>query len=356
MYNDVVTDRRGEKNMSFLKRTIAVMSAGIMLAVSVPFAVSADNSLNVKMRIEGDEKNLFFDTVSVKSEKSDITVADALVTLDKQNDTIEITGADTGYITAVNGIAGGKYGGWDGWYYSVNGETPMVGIGDFNLKEGDSVVLYFGGYPCQIPFADTDKLSEGVIAFKSNDMVYDDKGNAAPEINPVTDANVTVNGDSYTTDEKGEITIPEDKLVSQLAVQIDKKDASGAPAVLRFEPDFVIEYTAPTTDSDSAADTDSASDTEVNTETDTATDAATDTATDTASNVSSHISNSDTKSDPTQAFIKHEQQLYKGEPQYYTGQDSAQTGDGRIYLACGVLAAAVIVAVIMILTKKKSDD
>jgi len=352
--------------MNHVKRIAAVIGAGIMLAASVPFSVSADNSLNVKMRIEGDEKNLFFDTVAVKSEKGDVTVADALITLDEQNDAIEIKGADSGYVTAVNDISGGKYGGWDGWYYSVNGEIPMVGIGDFNIKEGDSVVLYYGGFPCQIPYADTEKLSEGIIAFKSNDMEYDDNGNATPKVNPVTDANVTVNGDIYKTDDKGEITVPEDKLVSLLAVQIDKKDATGAPAVLRFEPDYVIEYDVQTTDSETTVETDTVSDTDTATETDTASDvsgtestASSDASSNSASsNTSSAASSSvsSTTSSRTTTTTTTTGTVTKTVPQPSYESTAAQTGDGRIYLAVGVLAAAVIVGVIMLLTKKKSDD
>lgn len=297
--------------------------------------------------------------VAVRSDKDKITVADALKILDEQNDAIEIKGADTGYITAVNDITGGKYGGWDGWYYSVNGESPMVGIGDYNLKEGDSVVLYYGGYPCQIPFADTENISDGIISFKSNDMVFDDKGNASTETNPVTDANVTVNGDNYTTNEKGEITIPEEKLAEQLAVQIEKKDSTGAPAVLRFEPDYVIEYKADTGDTEvttetdrTASETDSESDT--NTDTDTSSTTSSETSSTTSSNTSSTSTSSTTNTNNNNNTTTTGT-ITKAAPQLSTESQTTQTGDGRIYLAVGVLAVAVVVGVIMLLVRKKDE-
>ena len=349
--------------MKNFKKTIAVVGAGLLLAAGMPFVVSADNTVDVRVRVEGDENNLYFDTIAVKSDKSEVTVADALKALDEQNDTIEIKGVDTGYITQVNDIAGGKYGGWDGWYYCVNGDVPMVGIGDYNLKEGDSVVLYYGGYPCQIPYADTEKISEGLISFKSNDMVFDSEGNSSNAVNPVTDAKVTVNGDNYTTNEKGEITIPEDKLTEQLAVQIEKKDSTGAPAVLRFEPDYVIEYKSDIGDTETSTETDTNSvtgfdsDPGTDSETDTSSETSSTTSSETSSNTSSAAASSTTSANNSSRTntTNTTGTISKAAPQLSTESQTAQTGDGRIYFAVGVLAAAIIVGVIMLLVKKKED-
>jgi len=52
------------------------------------------------------------------------------------------------YIESIGDLAGGKYGGYDGWLYAVkrNGAwiIPAVGVDRFELEEGDLVVGYYG--------------------------------------------------------------------------------------------------------------------------------------------------------------------------------------------------------------------
>lgn len=62
------------------------------------------------------------------------------------------------YIDSIGGVAGAKYGGFDGWYFAVlrSGQWiyPSVGVDSFLLEEGDAVLVYYGG--------DATKLAEPV--------------------------------------------------------------------------------------------------------------------------------------------------------------------------------------------------
>lgn len=322
--------------MSVITVIVSVMMS--MFAI----AASADSDYKITFRVESPNENLYFDTVSVPSDGS-LTAAEALQYLDEKSDDLEFTGADTGYISAVNGIAAGKFGGWDGWYYAVNNEAPSVGISDFSLSNGDSLVLYYGGYPCQIPNVDTSKLdSDGIIKFTSNDTEYDENWNPSVVVNGVADATVTVNSDEYTTNSDGEITIPSGKLESTMTLQIEKKDSTGAPAVLRLEPSYTVSCNVNTTSDTDSSSTDSDKDTATDTDSDKNTSS---NASSTSSTAKVTTTTTTTKSTTTTTAATASQ----------TAADAAQTGDGRIYMAVGVFVIAIVIVVIMLLLKNKSN-
>ena len=49
----------------------------------------------------------------------------------------------TNYIFAVGGLYSGDCGELSGWLYTINGESPTVGLADYVLKDGDSLQFYF---------------------------------------------------------------------------------------------------------------------------------------------------------------------------------------------------------------------
>lgn len=330
--------------MKNLKRVASLLFAAVMIMTVMSVAAFAESEFSITFRVEGPDDNIYYGTLSVPTDGK-LTAADALMYLDEKSDEVKLVGADSGYITSVNDISAGKFGGWDGWYFAVNNEAPSVGIDSFELANDDNLVLYYGGYPCQIPYADTSRLdSDGVIIFKSNDTEYDESWNPKTVVNPVVDAQVTVNGEKYTTDKNGEITIPSDKLTNELSVQINKKDSSDAPAVLRFAPDFTLTYNAVLT-----SDTDTTSDLHSDTDTDSEQNK------DVSSNISSTVSSSSatttTTATTTTSVKATTATVYSVSPEAAT-----QTGDGRIYFAVGILAVAVVIVILMIVLRKKSDS
>ncbi len=179
-----------------------------------------------------------------------LTVKDAVAYVDENDANMTVTGLATGYITAVNNETAGTYGGWDGWTYSVNGVDPSVGIADYTLNDGDSVVLYYGdpwGVGMQKPVLDMSCLGAGILRLISVDVTY----GPAPDYtvttteNPVAGALVTWGyGEAtaqYTTDQNGEIVIAAAQLASgNHSVQIVKYANNGCPLVLRCAPDYAV--------------------------------------------------------------------------------------------------------------------
>lgn len=47
------------------------------------------------------------------------------------------------YISGINSLYEFDYGDLSGWTYKVNGESPLMGIGEYKLKSGDRVEIYY---------------------------------------------------------------------------------------------------------------------------------------------------------------------------------------------------------------------
>ena len=301
---------------------------------------SASAEMSVTFRVEGPDNNLYYNTLSVPYSDS-LTAAQALDFLDEQSDELTFKGVSDGYISEVNNISSGKFGGWDGWYFAVNDISPDVGISDYSLSDNDCVVLYYGGYPCSIPIVNTDRLdSDRIIKFTSNDTEYDSDWNAVKVVNNIKDATVTVNGTEYKTDENGEIKISSDNIQSEMSVQIDKKDSSGAPAVLRLAPDYTVHFNG-TEDSDTSTDTSTVTDTDTSSDSDT------------DKNTSSKTTSTGSSVSRTSSVSKSAT-VTKSSNTASTSASATATGDGRIYLAVSVFVVAIVIVVIMFLLKRKS--
>jgi hypothetical protein len=254
VYADYLSiNERKNHNMKKLKKNnlLAGFAATALTAVLIPSVfVNAESLINITFRVEGVSGNLYYDTVSVPDD-GNVTVQKAIEYIDSVTDNLTVTGADSGYITDINGQSSGMFGGWDGWFYNVNGENPSVGIDGFTLKSNDNLVLFYADYPYQNPVADTTKIKDGILKFTSSDTVYDDNWNASIVVNPVANATVTwYYGEDfviYKTDNNGQIKIDSSQLSEgSHRVQIEKYnkqkivDGKYSPTVLRFAPDYMI--------------------------------------------------------------------------------------------------------------------
>lgn len=229
-----------------MKRIISI-SLAVLLLVSCFMVAANAAKFFCFVRIEGVDGCLYNAERVLQDDENDaleFTAADVLEDISAKEDEINIVGAKDGYITEVNGINGGKFGGYDGWYYSVNGKVPEVGVNDYNVKSGDSIVLYYGDYPCQIPVLDLKDVESGVIKVLSYDTVWTDDGSgnwtSKSDWAPVIGATLTLNGQEFTSDENGVVTFDRSKFEQSVTVnaQISKYSEKGCPQVLRFAPGY----------------------------------------------------------------------------------------------------------------------
>ncbi|MDP4120999.1 MAG: DUF4430 domain-containing protein [Bacillota bacterium] len=220
----------------------------LLLSQPVLKVFAAGNSFIIHLRIEGISSNIL-DSQETVSETGNITLKSALQQINTANKSLQIIGLDNNYITSIHGEKSATFGGWDGWNYLVNGEAPPVGIDSCNIKNGDSIVLFYADYPCQLPIIDYSKLnSNGVITFTSRDTMYDTSGNPTTKINPIVNANFVWHygntTKSFKTDSNGSVKIDRSILTAgSHIIELSKtKDGTKntAPVVLRLAPNTTV--------------------------------------------------------------------------------------------------------------------
>ena len=133
------------------------------------------------------------------------------------------------FITSINDIAGGKFGGWDGWMYFVNGMDPGVGMTDVEIKAGDEILVYYGDWgikPLEITLPET--------ASKGQDIEVRVKADGK-----AVASDVWVNGKKHITDENGILTLTIDE-VGSLEVYAEKLDEKGKPMYVRSVKKVIV--------------------------------------------------------------------------------------------------------------------
>ena len=226
--------------MKTTAKFISASLATLLVSASAVTAFAAETKdITVSLRIEGVDSCVLYDNYEIPQGS---TAADLIQYADKLSDDVTVTGAENNYITDVNGETAGKFGGWDGWQYIVNSVSPNVGVGDYTLSDNDTVVLYYGDFPCLLPQIDTSTLnSDGKISFNAESTTYDSDWNPTVSTVAIADMTVTFDGHTYTTDENGTISLSKADFTSgEHSVQVEKKNSNGAPAVLRYADDFTV--------------------------------------------------------------------------------------------------------------------
>lgn len=240
-----------------IKRGAIIISSLILMISYLPSFIFADagSEMNISIRIEGISENFYDQTISIPYMDT-LTVQDALEYADAQSEDITITGVSTAFITDINGDSKATFGGWDGWMYAVNSIEPATGIDGCLLKDGDSILLYYGdpfGVGMQYPQIDDSEISNRILKFTSNDTTYDENWNPVVALNPITGATVTWfyedTSATFTTDADGKVIIPQDQLLPGThRIQIEKYGTTASlekyiPLVLRLSQDAFVTVT-----------------------------------------------------------------------------------------------------------------
>ncbi len=112
---------------------------------------------------------------------------------------IEIASSSYGfYVVSVAGISPQ---GWDGWNYKVDGESPFVGMGAYDISDGDNIVIYYSIWPWKL---EADKTSVQVgeeVVFTAYQY---DSSNKQWQIS--SDTTIKIGDAEYQTDQDGTIT------------------------------------------------------------------------------------------------------------------------------------------------------
>lgn len=147
-----VTDRQGKAELNGLKAGESTLRVDGYKRGAPPAFVTFEQPVtiqsyvkNVVVRVEGDQGPI------VQGETKGGTALEALESLLKSRSVpYELNELSFGtYISAIQGIEAGKYGGMDGWLFAIQNKDgswtyPSEGIGTFLLEDGMQVVVYYG--------------------------------------------------------------------------------------------------------------------------------------------------------------------------------------------------------------------
>lgn len=196
----------------------------------------------VTLRVEGAKQNLLNTRVSVSDEQ--MTVIQLVESaLEEAGIDCAVTDGSYGkYISSIAGEAEGAFGGYDGWNYFVNGESPVVSMGECTLAGVEEILLVYGDLDQLTPIVEVSRKDGlAVLTVTADVTTYDESWNATVTREPVAGAAVTADGAEYITDAQGQVTLSkESSEKSSVTLQIEKYSEAGLPQVVRQAPGFEL--------------------------------------------------------------------------------------------------------------------
>lgn len=233
-----------KKQMRRISASLLSLMLVAAMLVSGLAVLAADEAGSVSLRVEGASSNLLYQKgISVEGEVSVYEILVAALDVHKL-DYVE----QDGYISQIGDEAAGAFGGWDGWNYYVDGQSPPVAMGEYMLKGGEDILVCyadpFGEEPTLLPQVSVKEVSgefAALFTFTAQVTTYDEAGNASTQTVPITEATATIEGKAYTTDSQGRVSVSRHELTGQAAsVQLEKSTAAGKPLVVRFADDYTV--------------------------------------------------------------------------------------------------------------------
>ncbi len=237
-----------------ISKLLSVLMVLMLLSGATPAATSAaagaaGSSPGISIRIEGMKENLYYNSAALIDLTGIITVSDAINSLSSDSDVPKITVVnekENSRITQIGSLKEKTIGSPfdDGWMIRVNGKYAGRAPDMIEIGPGDEVVLYYGDASLmQYPEADlTRMISDGIVKITSSAAAVDDMGNTYRTQDPVSEATVTWDGMTYTTDLNGEFIIDSTGAGIRHTIQIERYHENGLPTVLRFAPGHFVKY------------------------------------------------------------------------------------------------------------------
>lgn len=242
--------------MHKFKKLIALVIAFTMIftnIASLKEVYAFDKSIKIKVRIEGNkstivpEKEIVVDNFDLKPYKvskdtKDIKVIHGLIkALESENidakdpKNLEVNGG--AYLSNINGLKERAVSDKDGWMYYINNDYVPFTLDEGNLKDGDSLVVFFQEDYSKNVYSYFNKsyveakVGE-TIDLKLSGLKYDFEKDKNVNID-ITDANILVNNEKFislgkyvTTDKEGNVELKFDKegTYNISAERIDKEN------------------------------------------------------------------------------------------------------------------------------------
>ena len=196
--------------------------------------------ISVDLRIEGISETKFNEQVLYAGYPNP-TVEDVLTyALDGAGISYEIEDSSYGpYLKSIDGETAGKFEGYDGWLYLLNG-SDGYGIGTDTVKDGDEVVVYYGDFAPGTLIPEV-VVSPEIIYVKDNitftvSSTYFDWDTYTTTTTAIEGAKIEIGGKSYITDADGQVKLSGGTLsAGEYKYKVSKNVEGSVPAILRTD-------------------------------------------------------------------------------------------------------------------------
>lgn len=237
-----------------MKKFVALLLVALMLSTAVfaedMMVISPNpNAKTVSVRVEGVSTSLFDGTVAWTEGMTALSALEAALTGAGVEYVIKDSQYGGKYVSAVGADVEGAFGGYDGWMYYVDGQSPMFSIDAYALVGGEELLVAYADMSAVLPIISAERDAGGVVtvAVTADVTTYDEANNWAPVVTrqPMADVRLTVDGAEYVTDAGGKAVLSAESSAKEaVSVQVEKSAEGGAPLLVRLAADYTLDLAA----------------------------------------------------------------------------------------------------------------
>jgi len=233
--------RKTIKNRIFTVAFVLIFVIGQIFTGAVSVAKAAENNkIQVSVQVQS------FDKVITTGKSSKTNGFEALKeVLDNNNISMVATDGKYGkFISEVNGVKGGMFGGYDGWSYAINRNNSYLdintGIDAAILENGDKLIFYYGDMGTltsnKIEYSTMDANVELTISINNT---YNDYTTGKLVIQPINDVKAEIDGEAVQI-VNNKITIKEGLKIGDHILKLSDFKTTACPKVVADEIKFTI--------------------------------------------------------------------------------------------------------------------
>ena len=201
----------------------------------------------VSLQVEGIEGNVYYGEVAWTEGATALSVLETALKDAKVEYVVKDSQYGGKFVDSIGQDTSAKYGGYDGWMFYVDGQSPMFSIDAYALQGGEQVLVAYGDMNLVLPVITAHKNYKGqvTVQVEADVTYYDESWNASIVREPMTGTKVTVDGVEYTADDKGQVVLSAESAAKEtVSLQVEKIAEGGAPLLARLAPDYTLDLTA----------------------------------------------------------------------------------------------------------------
>ena len=237
-----------------MKKIVALLLVALMLSTAVfaeDIILIAPNpaAKTVSVRVEGVTENLYDGKIAWTEGMTALSALETVLAEAGVEYVIKDSQYGGKYVSAVGADVEGAFGGYDGWMYYVDGQSPMFSIDACALNGGEELLVAYADMSAVLPIITAQRDAKGIVTVQvtADVTTYDESNNWAPVVTrqPMADAKLTADGADYVTDAQGKAVLSAESSAKEaVAVQVEKAAEGGAPLLVRLPAGYTVDLSA----------------------------------------------------------------------------------------------------------------